>query len=90
MTYLYRRVSIDHILQAEVAAAVEVLPAELLHQLQVVQTVRQRHGLLEADICSVRGGVRHKGTHTHTQAKGRRPSRKEKKDKAHLVFKVKR
>lgn len=50
---------VEHVLQAEVAAAVEVVPAELLHQLEVVQTVGQRHGLLEADICSARGGVRH-------------------------------
>ena len=61
---------VEHVLQAEVAAVVEVVPAELLYQLEVVQTVRQRHGLLEADICSARGGVRHThtNTHTHTQA----------------------
>lgn len=88
VTYLYRSVSVDHILQAEVAAAVEVVPAELLHQLEVVQTVRQRHGLLEADICSARGGVRRKGAHTH--AGGRRSSRKGKKDKAYLELKVRR
>lgn len=40
------------------AAVVEVVLAELLHQLEVVETVSQRHGLLEADICSARGGVR--------------------------------
>lgn len=50
---------VEQVLQAEVAAAIEVVPAELLHQLEVVQTVSQRHGLLEADICSARGGVRH-------------------------------
>lgn len=92
--YLYRCVRIDHVLQAEVAATVEVVPAELLHQLEVVQTVRQRHGLLEADICSARGGVRHKATHTRThtctQTGGRRPRRKGKQDKAYLVFKVRR
>lgn len=90
VAYLYGRVRVQKVLQAEVAAAVEVVPAELLHQLEVVQTVSQRHGLLEADICSARGGVRRKGTHTHTQAGGRRPSRKEEKDKAYLVFKVRR
>lgn len=56
---LHRCMCIEHVLQAEVAAVVEVAPAELLHQLKVVQTVGQRHGLLEADICSARGGVRH-------------------------------
>lgn len=55
---------VEHVLQAEVAAVVEVVPAELLHQLEVVQTVSQRHGLLEANICSARGGVRHTQTHT--------------------------
>lgn len=39
------------------AAVVEVVLAELLHQLEVVQAVSQRHGLLEADICAARGGV---------------------------------
>lgn len=48
---------VEHVLQAEVAAVVEVVLAELLHQLEVVQAVSQRHGLLEADICSTRGGV---------------------------------
>lgn len=62
---------IEHILQAEVAAVVEVVPAELLHQLEVVQTVSQRHGLLEADICSARGGVRHTHIHTHKHTQGR-------------------
>lgn len=51
---------IEHVLQAEVAAVVKVVLAEVLHQLEVVQTVSQRHGLFEADICSARGGVRHK------------------------------
>lgn len=47
---------IEHVLQAEVAAAVQVSPAEVLHQLEVVQTVSQRHDLLQADICSAGGG----------------------------------
>lgn len=59
---------VEHVLQAEVAAVVEVVPAELLHQLEVVQTVGQRHSLLQADICSARGGVRR--THKHTQKGG--------------------
>lgn len=50
---------IEHVLQAEVAAVVEVVPAKLLHQLEVVQTVSQRHSFLEADICSAVGGVKH-------------------------------
>lgn len=58
--YLYGCMCVEHVLQAEVAAVVEVVLAELLHQLEVVETVSQRHGLLEADICSARGGVRHK------------------------------
>lgn len=53
---------VEHVLQGEVAAVVQVVSAKLLHQLEVVQTVSQRHGLLEADICSARGGVRHKHT----------------------------
>lgn len=47
---------VEHVLQAEVAAVIEVVHAELLHQLEVVQTVGQRHGLLEADICSAGEG----------------------------------
>lgn len=47
---------IEQVLQAEVAAVIEVVPAELLHQLQVVQTVSQRHGLLQANVCSTGGG----------------------------------
>lgn len=39
------------------AAMVEVVLAEILHQLEVVQAVGQRHGLLEADICAAMGGV---------------------------------
>lgn len=39
------------------AAMVEVVLAEILHQLEVVQAVGQRHGLLEADICTAMGGV---------------------------------
>lgn len=50
---------VEHVLQGKVAAVIEVVPAELLHQLEVVQTVRQRHGLLKANVCSTRGGVRH-------------------------------
>lgn len=55
---------IQHVLEAEVTAVVEVVPAEVLHQLEVVQTVSQRHGLLEADVCSARGGVKNTQTHT--------------------------
>lgn len=61
------------------AAVVEVVLAELLHQLEVVETVSQRHGLLEADICSARGGVRHtqgRGGDSKDQA-GRREKDKE-------------
>lgn len=66
--YLYGCMCIEHVLQAEVAAVVEVVLAELLHQLEVVETVSQRHGLLEADICSATGGARH--THTSTNKGG--------------------
>lgn len=58
---------IEHVLQAEVAAVVEVVPAKLLHQLEVVQTVSQGHGLLQADVCSARGVVKHTCPHAHTQ-----------------------
>lgn len=64
-SYLYWGVSVEHVLQAEVTAMVEVIPAELLHQLEVVQTVSQRHGLLQADVCTVKemGGANCKRTH---------------------------
>lgn len=41
---------IEHVLQTEVTATVEVLPAEVLNELEVIQTVRQRHGLLQANV----------------------------------------
>lgn len=81
VSHLYGRVRVDHVLQAEVAAAIEVVPAEVLHQLEVVQTVRQRHGLLEADICSARGGVRRKGTHTHAHTDRREEAKQERKER---------
>lgn len=37
--YLYGCMCIEHVLQGEVAAVVEVVLAEVLHQLEVVQTV---------------------------------------------------
>lgn len=84
--YLYGCMCVEHVLQAEVAAVVEVVLAELLHQLEVVETVSQRHGLLEADICSARGGVRHTSTHKGGgDSKGQAGRRG--KDKAQFMFK---
>lgn len=71
---------IEHVLQAEVAAVVEVVLAELLHQLEVVQAVSQRHGLLEADIWSRQGRGR-----VHTRVGG--PAGRQAGDKAEFVFK---
>lgn len=41
---------VEHVLQTEVAAAVQVVFAEVLDQLHVVETIRQRHVLLQTDI----------------------------------------
>ncbi len=41
---------VEHVLQAEVAAAVQVVFAEVLYELQVVQTIGQRHVLLQTNI----------------------------------------
>lgn len=40
MAYFDGRRGVEHILQAEVAAAVQVLAAEVLNELQIVQAVR--------------------------------------------------
>lgn len=61
-------------------AAVEVVPAELLHQLEVVQTVSQRHGLLEADVCGSQGRGQ-KQIYTSTQGRGDSKARQEDKRK---------
>lgn len=39
--YFKGRMSVEHVLQIEVAAVVQVLPAEVLDELKVVQTVCQ-------------------------------------------------
>lgn len=66
------------------AAMVEVVLAEILHQLEVVQAVGQRHGLLEADICTAMGGV------GCTQGWGGRKGQEGKgRDKAEFMFKKK-
>lgn len=49
--YFDGRMSVEHVLQIEVAAVVQVLLAEVLDELQVVQTVCQRHGLFQANVC---------------------------------------
>ena len=41
---------VQHVLEGEVAAAVEVVPAEVPDELQVVQAVGQGHVLLQAHI----------------------------------------
>jgi len=41
---------VEHVFQGEVAALVQVLSAELLNQLQVIQAVSQRHGFFQANI----------------------------------------
>lgn len=82
---------IEHVLQAEVAAVVEVVLAELLYQLEVVQTVSQRHSLFEADICTARGGVTHTHipTQAHTQGRGDRKGQtgRQGKDKVEFILK---
>lgn len=40
-TYFDGRMSVEHVLQIEVAAVVQMLPAEVLDELKVVQTVCQ-------------------------------------------------
>lgn len=59
-------------------AVVEVASAELLHQLEVVQTVSQRHGLLEADVCLSQGRGQ---TQMHTSTQGRGDSKARQEDK---------
>lgn len=49
--YFEGRMSVEHVLQIEVAAVVQVLPAEVLDELKVVQTVCQWHGLFQANVC---------------------------------------
>lgn len=51
LTYLNTSGGIKHVLQCEVTAIIQVLSAEVLDELQVVQTVDQRHRLLHTDIC---------------------------------------
>lgn len=46
---------VKHVLQTEVAAAVQVVFAEVLYELQVVQPISQRHVLLQADVWEGRG-----------------------------------
>ena len=46
---------VEHVLEAEVAAAAKVVFAEVLNELQVVQPVGQRHVLLQTDIWEGRG-----------------------------------
>lgn len=46
---------VEHVLQTEVAAAVQVVFAEVLYELQVVQPISQRHVLLQTDIWEGRG-----------------------------------
>lgn len=41
---------VQHVLQAEVAAAVQVVFAEVLYELQVVEPISQRHVILQTDI----------------------------------------
>lgn len=41
---------VEHILQAEVAAAVQVVFTEVLYELQVVESVSQAHVLLQTDV----------------------------------------
>lgn len=53
--YLDGRGGVEHVLQAEVAAAVQVVFAEILYKLQVVQAISQRHVLLQTYIWESRG-----------------------------------
>ena len=46
---------VEHIFQAEVTAAVQVVFAEVLYELQVVEPISQRHVLLQRDIWEDRG-----------------------------------
>lgn len=41
---------VEHVLQTEVAAAVQVVFAEVLDELEVVEAIGQRHVLLQADV----------------------------------------
>ena len=41
---------VQHVLQAEVAAAAQVVFAKVLYELQVVQSISQSHILLQTDI----------------------------------------
>lgn len=45
---------VEHVFQAEVAAAVQVVFAEVLYELQVVQSISQTHILLQTNICEGR------------------------------------
>lgn len=44
----------EHVFQGEVAAVVQVVFAEVLNELQVVQSICQRHVLLKTNICGGR------------------------------------
>ena len=55
-SYLDGGRGVEHVLQAEVAAAVQVVFAEVLDELQVVEAVGQRHVLLQTHIWEGRGG----------------------------------
>lgn len=57
--YLDAGGGVQHVLQAEVAAAAQVVFAEVLDELQVVQPIGQRHVLLQADVWEDEG----KGSH---------------------------
>lgn len=56
LPYLDGGGGVQHVLQGKVAATVEVVFAEVLYELQVVQPIGQRHVLLQTDICGDRGG----------------------------------